>query len=72
MSVGNLMAEVQAIMAASDPNAAFATAVAKNVKLPVTAPSLMAVWKPFAAEMVAGMPPRRADAGAAVTAVPAP
>ena len=72
MSVSNLLGEVRAIVAASDPNAAFAAVVAKNVKLPVTSPSLMAVWKPFAAEMVAGVPPRRADTSAAVTAVPAP
>jgi hypothetical protein len=64
MRAGNLLAELRAIVAASDPNAAFAAAVAKNAKLPVNAPTLAAVWKPFAAEMVAGIPPRRADTSA--------
>lgn len=70
MSASNLLAEMRAILGAADPNAAFAAAVAKNMKMPLTSPALAAVWKPFAAEMVAGMPPRRTAANDAVTAAP--
>lgn len=62
MSVSNWLAQAQAVVTAADPKAAFAAAAARNVNVPVTAPSLAAVWQPFAAEMVAGIPPNRADA----------
>ncbi len=56
MSVGNLLSEARSVLAASDPRAAFNAAVSKNVKLPLSDPSLAAVWQPFVAEMAAGVP----------------
>lgn len=56
MSVRNMFAEFRAVLLAADPKAAFTAAVAKNVKVPVNSPSLLAVWQPFVAEMNAGKP----------------
>jgi hypothetical protein len=71
MSVSNLLAQAQAVVTAADPKAAFAAAVARNVNVSVSAPSLAAVWQPFAAEMVAGIPPNRTDAKARASATAA-
>ena len=71
MSVSNLLAQAQAVVTAADPKAAFAAAVARNVNVPVSAPSLAVVWQPFAAEMVAGIPPNRTDAKARASATAA-
>jgi hypothetical protein len=66
MSVGNMFSEARAILSASDPKAAFSAAVSKNVKVPLSDPSLTVVWQPFVAEMIAGMPatPDRSAASA--------
>lgn len=66
MSVSNMFSEARAILSASDPKAAFSAAVSKNVKMPLSDPSLTVVWKPFVAEMIAGMPaaPDRSAASA--------
>lgn len=71
MSVSNLMAQAHAVVTAADPKAAFAAAVARSVSLPIDAPALTAVWRPFAVEMVAGIPPNRTDASARVATAPA-
>lgn len=56
LSARNLLAETRAVISASDPRAAFSAAVSKNVKVPLSDPSLTAVWQPFAAEMLGGAP----------------
>ncbi len=56
MNVRNMYAELKAVLGATDPKAAFKAAVAKNVRVPLNSPSLMAVWQPFVAEMNAGRP----------------
>ena len=56
LSARNLLAETRAVISASDPKAAFSAAVSKNVQVPLSDPSLTAVWQPFAAEMLAGAP----------------
>lgn len=56
MSVRNMVAEIRAVLLADDRGAAFDAAVAKNVKVPVSAPALLAVWRPYIAEMNAGKP----------------
>jgi len=56
LSARNLLAETRAVITASDPRAAFSAAVSKNVKIPLSDPSLAAVWQPFIAEMLAGAP----------------
>lgn len=56
MSVSNLFSELRAVLGAADPRAAFNASVSKNVNLPLNDPALAAVWQPFAAEMVAGLP----------------
>jgi hypothetical protein len=71
MSAGNLLAQAKAVVSAADPKTAFAVAVARNVSVPVGAPTLAAVWQPFAVEMVAGIPPNRTDANARATKAPA-
>ena len=56
LSARNLLAETRAVISAADPKAAFSAAVSKNVKVPLSDPSLTAVWQPFTAEMLAGAP----------------
>jgi len=56
LSARNLLSETRAVIGAADPKAAFSAAVSKNVKVPLSDPSLTAVWQPFAAEMLAGAP----------------
>ena len=56
LSARNLLAETRAVITAADPRAAFSAAVSKNVKVPLSDPSLAAVWQPFTAEMLAGAP----------------
>ena len=48
--------DIGAVAMAADPLTAFAVMVDKNVKMPLTDPSLTPVWCPFVAEMTAGAP----------------
>jgi hypothetical protein len=57
MSAGTLFSEVYEVVTAKDPRAAFNAITAKNVKIPLSDPSLTPVWCPFVAEMNSGAPP---------------
>jgi hypothetical protein len=56
LSAHTLFAELQEVVTAKDPKAAFNAITARNAKTPLSDPSLTAVWCPFAAEMVSGAP----------------
>lgn len=56
MSVRNMAAEIRAVILSDDRKAAFDAVVARNVRVPVNSPELLAVWQPYVAEMNAGKP----------------
>lgn len=72
MSARNLIAEARALLADAEPKRAFSEMSRKNIKSPINAPNLLPVWQPFAAEMTAGAPPRRAEASAPSAAIQRP
>jgi hypothetical protein len=56
LSASYFLAEAYAVVTAVDPKAAFQAAVAKNVNLPLSDPSLTPVWCPFVPQMASGAP----------------
>ena len=56
MSVDTLFAEAYEVVTAKDPIAAFNSVTAKNVSIPMSDPTLAAVWCPFVREMQLGTP----------------
>ena len=59
MSAGTLLSEFYEVVSAKDPRAAFDSITAKNVKVPLSDPSLTPVWCPFASDMNSGTPAAR-------------
>ena len=57
LSASNTFAEIYNVVTATDPIAAFHAATSKNVKLPMSDPSLTPVWCPFIRDMASGAPP---------------
>ncbi len=66
LSASHVLAELYTVMTAADPRAAFHAVVAKNVRLPLSDPSLTPVWCPFASQMVSGAPAAAVKARSAV------
>lgn len=56
LSASHFLAEAYAVVTAVDAKAAFQAAVAKNVNLPMSDPSLTPVWCPFVPQMASGVP----------------